>query len=388
MKVILVSNTAAYLLNMWLPLARALRDQGVDVIFAAPAGSEATALVAHRFRFEALPILRGVGLPWEELESLAAIWRLYRRERPDVVHHFTAKPIMYGSFAAKLTGVPARISTISGLGYVFAKTSLLARAWQRLVLRLYRFVLRGRNSWIIFQNPDDRALFVRRGVASPDRTAVVLGSGVDTRTFSPSPLPTGVPVVLCAARLLWDKGIGEYVAAARELRRQGVPARFLLAGWHDLEHPAAIPESVMRGWHDEGVVEYVGYSKDMVSLLKECAIVVLASKYREGVPRVLVEAASMARPLIATDVPGCREVCIDGVTGTLISPGDTAGLAAAISGMLADPTAARQLGRNGRKLAENLFDLRRVVGETVAVYARSTGALNGLSRGVTAQRSG
>jgi len=387
MKAILVSNTAAYLLNMWLPLARALRDQGVDVVLAAPGDSETNALVAEGFRFEALPILRGVGLPWEELRALTAILRLYRRERPDVVHHFTAKPIVYGSLAAKLTGVPTRISTISGLGYVFARTSLLSRVWQRLVLSLYRFVLRGRNSWIIFQNPDDRDLFLRRGVASIDRTAVVLGSGVDTRAFPSSPLPNGIPVVLCAARLLWEKGIAEYVAAARMLRQQGLSARFLLAGWHDLEHPAAIPESVISSWQDEGVVEYVGYCKDMVRLLRDCTIVVLPSKYREGVPRVLVEAASMARPLIATDVPGCREVCIDGVTGTLINPGDTAGLSAAIAGMLADPTAAAQLGRNGRTLVEKAFDLKRVVSETVAVYVGSAGARSDSGRGVAVPRS-
>ena len=387
MKAIFVSNTAAYLLNMWLPLARALREQGADVILAAPVGPEANALVADGFRFESVPILRGVGLPWAEFKALTAIVRLYRRENPDVVHHFTAKPIVYGSLAAKLTGVPRRVSTISGLGYVFAKTSLLARAWQRLVLRLYRFVLRGRNSWIIFQNPDDRDLFLRRGVASTDRTAVVLGSGVDTRAFPASPLPKGIPVVLCAARLLWDKGIGEYVAAARVLRRKGVSARFLLAGWRDSEHPGAIPESVIRGWHDEGVIEYVGHCKDMVGLLKESTIVVLASKYREGVPRVLVEAASMARPLIATDVPGCREVCIDGVTGTLVHAGDTAGLASAIADMLANPTAAAQLGRNGRILVEKAFDLRRVVSETIAVYAGSAGALSDSGRAVAVRRS-
>jgi len=271
--------------------------------------------------------------------------------------------------AAKLTGVPTRISTISGLGYVFAKTSFLARAWQRLVLRLYRFVLRGRNSWIIFQNPDDRDLFLRRAVASTDRTAVILGSGVDTRAFPPSPLPNGVPIVLCAARLLWDKGIGEYVAAARVLRREGVSARFLLAGWHDSEHPAAIPESVIRGWHDEGVVEYVGHCKDMVGLLNQSTLVVLASKYREGVPRVLVEAASMARPLIATDVPGCREVCVDGINGRLVKPGDVASLATAIVGLVTDRSEAERLGRNGRKLVESAFDLQRVVTETLAVYA-------------------
>jgi len=186
---------------------------------------------------------------------------------------------------------------------------------------------------------------------------------------------------------LWDKGIGEYVAAARVLRREGVSARFLLAGWRDSEHPGAIPESVIRGWHDEGVIEYVGHCKDMVGLLKESTIVVLASKYREGVPRVLVEAASMARPLIATDVPGCREVCIDGVTGTLVHAGDTAGLASAIAGMLANPTAAAQLGRNGRILVEKAFDLRRVVSETIAVYAGSAGALSDSGRAVAVRRS-
>jgi glycosyltransferase involved in cell wall biosynthesis len=375
MKIILVSNTAAYLFHMWLPLARALRDRGSEVVLAAPIDSDADALVAAGFRFEPLPLLRRIGAPWNELRTLASIYQLYRRERPDVVHHFTPKPMVYGSLAARLLHVSVRISTVAGLGYVFAKKGWLASVAQRLALRLYRFALIGRNSWVIIQNPDDRNLLLRHSVVSADRTALVRGSGVDSRAFPLSPLPPGVPVVLCAARLLWDKGIGDFVAAARLLREQHVSARFLLAGWHDSEHPVSIPKTIVEGWHNEGVIEYVGHCSDMASLLKQSTVVVLPTKYREGVPRILVEAASTGRPLVATDVPGCREVCVDGVTGTLIKPGDVSSLAAAIAELLANRSRAEDLGRNGRKVVESAFDLRLVVSETVAVYSAATMAL-------------
>lgn len=376
MKVILLSNTAAYLRNMWLPLARALREGGADVVLAAPVDAEVAALAADGFRFEAVPLPRGIAWPWREARALLGIVSLYRRERPDVVHHFTAKPILYGSLAARVTGVPLRICTVSGLGYLFAKTGGLARTIQGLTLLLYRFVLRGRDSWAIFQNPEDRDLFLRQGVVCPDRASVVRSSGVDTGAFPLSRLPTGVPVVLCAARLIWDKGIGEFVEAAKALRAKGVAVRFLLAGWHDVEHPGAIPETVIRRWHDQGAIEYLGHCSDMTALLNRCTVVVLPSKYREGVPRILVEAASTGRPVVATDVPGCREICLDGFNGKLVKPGDASGLAAAITELLADPLDAERLGRNGRRLAEEAFDLRRVVSETVTFYTAATATLS------------
>ena len=376
MKVILLSNTAAYLRNMWLPLARALRERGADVVLAAPVDTDVGALVGDGFRFEPVPLPRGIGWPWNEIKAFVRIVSLYRRERPDVVHHFTAKPIVYGSLAAKVTRVPLRICTVSGLGYLFAKSGRMAKLVQRLTLRLYRLVLQGRDSWAIFQNPEDRDLFLRQGVVRPDRASVVRSSGVDTDAFPLCRLPPGVPVVLCAARLIWDKGIGEFVEAAKALRAKGVDARFLLAGWHDVEHPGAIPETTIRTWHDQGVIEYLGHCSDMVAVLNRCTVVVLPSKYREGVPRILVEAASTGRPVVATDVPGCREICLDGFNGKLVKPGDAGGLAAAIAELLADPVDAERLGRNGRKLAEEAFDLRRVVSETVTFYTTATATLS------------
>jgi glycosyltransferase involved in cell wall biosynthesis len=374
-KVILLSNTAAYLRNMWLPLARALRERGADVVMAAPVDADVGALVGDGFRFEPVPLPRGIRWPWNEVRAFVRIVSLYRRERPDVVHHFTAKPIVYGSLAAKVAHVPVRICTVSGLGFVFAKTGALATFSQWLTLGLYRVALRARDSWTIFQNPDDRDLFVRRGVVFADRAGVVRSSGVDTDVFPLSRLPTGVPVVLCAARLIWDKGIGEFVEAAKALRAKGVNARFVLAGWRDAEHPAAIPATIIRAWHDEGVIEYLGHRSEMVGVLSGCTVVVLPSKYREGVPRILVEAASMGRPVVATDVPGCREVCVDGFNGRLVKPGDAIGLAAAIEELLADPAGAERLGRNGRRLAVEAFDLKRVVRQTVTFYTAATATL-------------
>jgi len=373
-KVILVSNTAGLLRSFYLPVLRALRGTGAEVVVATPQDDDAQVLIREGFRHAPLPITRALGFPARDLMAFVEILRLYRRERPDLVHHFTAKPIVLGSLAAKLVGIPCRMATFAGLGYVFAKASWLARVGQWLMLRIYRIVLDGRNSWVVFANPDDRELLLHHSVVANDRAVVVLSFGVDTRAFPITPLPAGTPVVLCAARLLWDKGVGDFAAAAKLLRTRGVRARFLLAGWRDAAHPVAIPEAVLNAWQREGIVEYIGHCHDMVSLLKQSTIVVLPSKYREGVPQILIEAASIGRPVIATDVPGCREACVDGHNGRVVKPGDPEGLAEAMNQLLSNRRETEEMARRGRELAEGRFNLDRIVAETLRAYAAATPA--------------
>ena len=374
MKVILVSNTAGLLRSFYLPVLRALRGTGAEVVVATPQDDDAQVLIREGFRHAPLPITRALRFPARDLMAFVEILRLYRRERPDLVHHFTAKPIVLGSLAAKLVGIPCRMATFAGLGYVFAKASWLARVGQWLMLRIYRIVLDGRNSWVVFANPDDRELLLHHSVVANDRAVVVLSFGVDTRAFPFTPLPAGTPVVLCAARLLWDKGVGDFAAAAKLLRTRGVRARFLLAGWRDAAHPVAIPEAVLNAWQREGIVEYIGHCHDMVRLLKQSTIVVLPSKYREGVPQILIEAASIGRPVIATDVPGCREACVDGHNGRVVKPGDPEGLAEAMNQLLSNRRETEEMARRGRELAEGRFNLDRIVAETLRAYAAATPA--------------
>lgn len=373
MRVLLVCNTSAYLKNMWLPLARGLRASGGEVVLAAPVDQETPTLREAGFGFEPLTRLkRGGGSPVRELGAFLELWRLYRRLRPAVVHHFTLKPILYGSLAARLAGISVRVATVSGMGTLFVRTSWFASLLQRLLLIVLRPLLHGASSWVVFQNPDDRDLLVSKRVVRGDRAVVIRGSGVDTDRFTPTPLPDGEPKVLCAARLLWEKGIAEYVEAARRLLAAGTYARFLLAGWHDTDHPGAIPASAVEQWKREGAVEFIGFCEDMVGLLREVYVVTLPSKYREGVPRILVEAAASGRPLVATDVSGCREICVDGVTGLLVEPGSVDGLAAALQDLLENRDWAAELGLKGRDLAVEAFDIRSVVARTLSVYRAAT----------------
>lgn len=352
-----------------LPMARAALGAGFEVVVA-------TRVVAHRerleregFRVAALPWRRNSVNPYFELRTLAAIIRLYAAERPDLVHQVTLKPILYGSLAAALCGVPAAVNALTGLGFVFISEGLVARflrAWAGFALKL-AFSKPG--SIALFQNEDDRSLFVERGFVTRDRTALIRGSGVDVARFSPSPEPEGVPLVVLPARMLWDKGVGEFVEAARILAVDGVRARFALIGEQDDENPAAVPPSRLAQWKSSGVVEWWGLRDDMPEIYAQSHIVCLPS-YREGLPKALMEAAACGRPVVGTDVPGCREVVRHESTGLLVPARDAAALAAALRRLLGDKTLRGRLGESGRRMAVADFAQEKIAEQTLAVYDR------------------
>jgi glycosyltransferase involved in cell wall biosynthesis len=239
----------------------------------------------------------------------------------------------------------------------------------RLALRL---LVNPRGSRVVFENPDDRDAMIAAGWVRAADAALIRGAGVDLATFDAAPEPEGVPIVALTARMLRDKGIGEFVEAARILRREGVPARFILAGAPDPGNRAAIPEETLRAWAAEGAVEYLGFQADVPALLRQSAIVCLPS-YREGLPKALLEALAAARPIVTTDVPGCRETVIPGVNGLLVPTRDPSALAAALGALLRDPARRKTMGAAGRRLAETEFSNARVVAETLRVY-RDLGA--------------
>jgi glycosyltransferase involved in cell wall biosynthesis len=278
--------------------------------------------------------------------------------------------VVYGAIAASLTGVPARINAVVGMGYVFTNPSLKARLLRPLVRSLMRWVLDNPRSRLILQNADDVAAFREAGIADNWRIRLIKGSGVDTRRFRPrvEPILSGSETrVLLASRLLWDKGIGEYVEAARRLRATGLPIRFLLAGAPDTGNPASIPETELAAWAEEGAVEILGQVLDMPALLGRVDIVVLPS-YREGLPKSLIEAAACGLALVTTDVPGCRAVVTDGVDGLIVPVRDGAALADAIRRLHEDPVWARKLGRAARERAFKDFDEWTVHKRVFGVY--------------------
>jgi glycosyltransferase involved in cell wall biosynthesis len=368
-KVIFFANTDWYLYNFRLPLAKYLRAQKFDVVMLSPDGPYGALLEQEGFRWLPLEMDRRSLNPARELALIRRISAIYANEKPDIVHHFTIKCVVYGSLIARWHGIPKRINAVTGLGHVFSDSGVRARVLRPLVRSLMRVALKGRGSRLIVQNGDDLAAFVSGGIVAAQETHVIRGSGVDTERFQPVMLEHERPFtrVLLASRLLWDKGIHEYIDAARRVQTRDVPVKFFLAGTPDTGNPASVPISQVDEWHRTGLVTYLGHIDDMPQLLKGMDVVVLPS-YREGTPKTLLEAAACALPIITTDVPGCREVVKDGVNGLLVPARDSDALAAAICKLCADPDARRRMGIAGREKVLQDFAQERVLEETFAVY--------------------
>lgn len=377
-RLLFVVNAHEFTAAHRLPLLHGAREVGYAVETVAPGGSPA----ADRLKQEGFAVhpvrlsRRGLRV-WEELGALRELTRLYRRLAPDLIHHATIKPVLYGTMAARRAGCPAVVNAITGLGYVYTGTDWRSRVLRRGVDIFYRHALRYSCQRIIFQNTDDWSVLEGIGAVNPDQAVLIPGSGVDVNTFIPLPEGEEPLVVVLPARLIRDKGIGEFVAAARTLCARGVEARFALVGGLDTGNPAGISEAEVRQWVDEGAVEWWGQIEDMRSVYGAAHVVVLPSYYREGLPKVLLEASACARPVVTTDAPGCRDAVLDGETGFLVPPRDANSLAERIAELLADPGLRASMGRAGRRLVEARFSTERVVADTLAVYETLLGQRGG-----------
>lgn len=350
-----------------LPLARAARDAGYRVGLVAPASGREAEIRAEGFDFLPLEMRRTGVNPLEESLVVARIAAIYRRERPDLVHHVALKSVLHGTLAARACRVPAIVNSITGLGYAFTGEGAKRAAVRLVISALLGLSLRSRRVRVVFQNPDDRALFLGRGIVDPSRCAIVRGSGVDTERFAPSEEPAGPPVVLLASRLLWDKGVGELVEAARILRGEGLDFRLVLAGEPDPANPASIPGSVLDGWRAEGLLELPGHVKEMPAMLRAAHVACLPS-YREGLPLFLLEAAASGRPCVTADVPGCREAVRHGENGLVVPARDGRALAGALRELIADRALRRRMGERGREMAVAGFSTQQVTREILAIY--------------------
>jgi glycosyltransferase involved in cell wall biosynthesis len=369
-KILLFANTAWYLYNFRLPLAEALRSHGFDVELVSPGDEFAEKLSSAGYRWVEFPFSRKGWNPFQEISTIKRLVELYRREKPDVVHHFTIKCVLYGSLAARTVGIQRVINSITGLGYLFIGNSFGQKLIRPLILLFYRIGLR--STQVIFQNKDDLQQFLEIGLVKPEQVSIVRGSGVDVTKFVPAPEPTGRQQVLLPARMLWDKGIAEFVQAARILKAKGMDARFVLAGDTDDENPAGVPVKLLQEWQKEGVVEWMGWQGNMPDLISQSSIVCLPS-YREGLPKTLIEAAACARPMVAFDAPGSREVVIPGETGLLAKFKDSNDLADCLQRLLNNQIERSRLGENARKLAVQEFSTDRIVRETLIVYSKLQG---------------
>lgn len=374
MRLVMLINADWYFLSHRLSLARQLRAEGFEVVVAAPIErGSAGEIESLGFRFVPIPMRRGSKNPLRELRAIAAIHALYRRERPDLVHHFSTKPVLYGSIAARLAGVPAVVNTIPGLGPLFdAEGADDVRL--RILSRVYKGLLSGRHVRVIVQNPDDRAEVLRRGLVGEDRLSLIRGSGVNVDQWTTGVEGGGVPTAVLSSRLLWAKGLDDLAAASRLLKRDGVALRILVAGEPDPESADRVPAEQLRAWQDEGLIEWLGYRADMPDLVRTAAFAVLPSFYKEGIPKALLEAAAAGKPIVTTNMPGCREVVPDGSNGMLVPPRDPSALASAMARLVADPALRARMGARSREIAVAEFSDATVVGRTIGVYRDLLGA--------------
>lgn len=305
--------------------------------------------------------------PLREAYSLLQVLKVYYQERPDLVHHVALKPVAYGGIATRLYRKIPAVNSVTGLGPVFIHSRPLMRAVRLVLTTGLRFVFGASNCHVVFQNYDDRNLLVAQKVVSEEKTEVVPGFGVNTENFSPLPEPDGVPIVMLPSRMLWEKGIREFVEAAAGLRKQGVSARMVLVGAPDPNNPGCIAEEQLKGWKDSGIVEWWGRRTNMSSVLGEAQVVCLPS-YREGVPKVLMEAAACARPIVTTNAPGCSLVVREGENGFLVPVRNSEALAKAISTLLQNRELRRKMGQAGRERALLEFSEQRVARQIINIY--------------------
>jgi glycosyltransferase involved in cell wall biosynthesis len=312
---------------------------------------------------------RGTLGPWGELQSVRSLYRLYRRLQPTLVHHLALKPVLYGSYAAGAAGVPHVVNAVTGLGYLFTDGDVRARLLRSAFVGIARPVLRWMPRFTIFQNEDDLEIFVRLGLVKRQQAVLIRGSGADPDVFRPpAEEPPGPPIVMLPSRMLWDKGVGEFVAAAKSLSSHPARPRFVLVGDPDHGNPRSVTTEQLEAWQRDGIVEWWGHRSGMASVLASSTIVALPSTYREGVPKVLIEAASCARAIVTTDMPGCRDIVRDGMNGLLVRPKDSDSLTRALARLLDDPTSRVQMGFRGRALVKDEFAEELVVSSTLDVY--------------------
>jgi len=371
MKILLFANTDWYLYNFRLSLAKALREQGHEVVLLSPYGKYTERLQRQGFRLISFPLQRRRLNPWAELKTIAALVQVYRREQPDIVHHFTMKCVLYGSIAARLASIGAVVNALAGLGLIFSDHCLRRRLLRWIISLLCRLALR--RTQVIFQNPEDQGAFRKHKLVGDRASHLIRGSGVDTERFKPRQRArnTDKRYVLLASRLLWAKGVAEFVEAARLVRQQLPNATFLIAGESDAGNPDTIPANVIAGWKRDGNVVLLGHCDDMQELIEKVDLVALPTYYGEGVPRILVEAAACGKPLVATQMPGCTEIVHNNENGLLVPPRDSRALARAIVEILPDEIRCARLGKHSRQLACDEFAEEIVISRTLDVYQLS-----------------
>jgi len=361
-----------YFCSHRLALAIAAREAGYEVLVATRVDRCGAEIRGAGLRLLPIGLRRRSLAPWREWAAVLEIYRLYRTERPDIVHQVAMKPVLYGSVAAWVCRVPVIINALAGLGFVYASASGFARLLKPFVRLALRLVFASSRVRVVLQNPDDDRIVGALAVPA-GRRVLIRGSGVDTEKFAPSPEPAGPVVVTLVARMLADKGVCEFVEAARIVHRSHPQARFRLVGPQDAENPACIDSATLAAWCAAGHVHWCPGSDDIPSVWAHSHIAVLPS-YREGLPKALLEAAACGRAMVATDVPGCREIVQAGETGLLVPARDPEALAQAVLTLIKDPDLRRRLGARARHIVRAHFSRQLIIRQTLDLYRESLAA--------------
>ncbi len=369
-KIILFANTDWYLYNFRQSLAERLRDNGFEVVLVSPPGGYGDKLRELGFRWIPFQLSTQSINPLREVVVLWQLFQLYKSERPDLVHHFTIKCVLYGSFVAQILGGIRILNSITGLGHIFTDTGLKAKLICPFVRLLYRFVLSNNNVRVIFQNAEDRSVFVKDHLVDESITRLIRGSGVNCEVFHPVDdiyKRKDAPVrVLFASRLLKEKGVMELLEAARIIKAKNINVEFVLAGDLYPGNPSSLTEEEIEDIEKEGIVTYLGHVENMSALIGSCDVVVLPS-YREGTPRILIEAAAMAKPIVATRIAGCLGLVNDWVNGLLVPVKDSAALARAIEYIAEHKDVREKFGAVGRAIVLSEFEENIVLDRTFDV---------------------
>ena len=370
-KVLLVANTSWYLYNFRLTLIRALRDRGYQVALVAPHDAHTSLLEAEGFTVHAWLVARSSLNPLAEAHALVDLLRIYRREKPDLIHHFTIKACLYGTIAAKGARVYRVLNAVTGLGHVFLGTRKRSRLLRKAIKPVYRVAFKARRSTVVFQNADDQEKLIQLGITDGERAHLIRGSGVDIERFRPTHDSAGhfhAPLqLLFPSRLIREKGTIELLAACRQSWDYGLAFELLVAGALDTGNRSALTPDELAALHAEPRIRCLGHVDDMQALYAASDIVVLPS-WREGLSRSLIEAAAMERPIITTDVPGCRDVVDHGRSGLLVPLHDARGIALAIRLLHDNPDLARRFGKAARQKVVAEFQVSLVNQSTLAQY--------------------
>ena len=369
-RIAIVVNDPAFFLSHRLEIGLEAMARGDEVHLVTPPdpAESVAALRARGFRHHAVEMARGSMSPVRDLATLLRLTRLFRRLRPDLAHLVTLKPVLYGALAARLAGVRAIVAAISGFGLLLLEDAPKMRAVRPLVARLCRFALNRPGVRLVFQNAGDRETLAGFGVAVEGRSVTIPGSGVDLARFSPEAVPEDPPLVVMPARLLHSKGVAQFVASAERLHAERVRARFVHIGRRDPVNPDCLGEAELDELGSRGAIEFWGYRHDVPEILARASVIALPSHYGEGLPKTLIEAAAAGRPVVTTDMPGCRDAIVAGETGLLVPPRDAEALATALSALLADPDRRAAMGEAGRRLAARRYRLADVVHRHLALF--------------------